>query len=237
MENDIQRQNGVRSAGRSERRRRASRPRGFTLIELLLVMGIMALLLIMAVTSYQNIGRATQLDQSVTQLKFAMQFARQWAITNRVDTWVVFPTSIPDGEFGGITDMNFRSYGIYTNPRSGSSELVREWTALPTSVFFDPNPSPSAKNVLRLTSTRVPGGSQLPNHLHNQPGVGFSPSGSLVSQITADAPEIYLAEGLRPTHAGPTVAPRFLSDQPVIHGVQVYRHTGLVTVTRYGEDG
>lgn len=235
MERDKQRQDAGRLTVQSASPRRVRGRRGFTLIELLLVMGIMALLLVMAVTSYQNIGRATQLDQSVTQLKFAMQFARQWAITNRVDTWVVFPTSIPGGEFAGMNDMNFRSYGIYTNPRTGASEQVREWTVLPTSVFFDPTESPT-KNALVLANCRVPGASALPAALHGQPGIGFAPSGGLVAQITAPAPEIFLAEGFRAPDDGPTAQPRFLADQSVIHGVQIYRFTGLPQITRYGEN-
>ncbi len=106
-----------------------SRRQGFTLIELLVVIGILGLLLGASIIAFQEPSDASRQRAAVTQLRSAVNLARQWAVSHRVKTYVVFPTAAL------ATDdpaKAYRSYNIY----SDNEGYLREWTFLPQGVVF-----------------------------------------------------------------------------------------------------
>lgn len=232
--------NGRERTGRCRRRIRS-----FTLIELLLVMGVIGLLLVMAVGGYQNIGRASQVNTSITQLKFSLQLARQWAITQRQKTWVVFPISADQNKVVDVnnsniivaTNVNFRAYGMYAEDSSGTPELIREWSYLPAGVFFDYGPwsnATTSKNLLKNTSYRSPEtAAWFSINLSKQPALAYAPSGAL--DLQSQDPEIVLSEGIFPPDKTKPMFPK-PEEIFVTNTVQVYRYTGLPQINRYGED-
>lgn len=113
---------------------RVSRLRGFTLVELLMVMGIMAILLLAAGPMWNGLTRSTGLKGATMQLRTTLALARQWAITHRENTYVVFPNTTElavDGK--GITSRVLRAYNVYTQ----TDGFIREWVFLPNGVIFD----------------------------------------------------------------------------------------------------
>lgn len=225
----------VRDARRQNRRRTAA----FTLVELLVVIGIIGLLLVIAMTTISNIGQATQVEISANQLKGTIHLARQWAITQRRTTHVVFPRNVPADriESGGTviaSNVNFRAYGVYDetiDPQSGARviEPVREWTFLSPGVFFDRTPRPTV-NIMGLHASVSNYRSTNPGVWSDQPTLTFAPNGSLASKSTA--PEVFLNEGfLAPGATEPTI-----QDRGVQISVQVYQWTGLPQFNRHGED-
>ena len=119
------------------------RRRGFTLIELLVVIGIMAALLVAAGPMWNGLTRSSGVKGATMQLRTVLSLARQWAITHRQKTYVIFPTT--------DSNMQYRAYTVYaiTDPTTGAGEYVREWEMLPQGVRFSPD---GVDNVLAASS-------------------------------------------------------------------------------------
>jgi prepilin-type N-terminal cleavage/methylation domain-containing protein len=109
---------GARVAGRAS----------FTLTELLVVVAIMGVLMVMTIPAFTGIMKGSKMRSAVAQVRTTLSLARQWAITHREDTYVVFATNSP-AYFG---PMALRAFGVCTR-----SAYVKEWTYLPEGVFFD----------------------------------------------------------------------------------------------------
>lgn len=160
------------------------RRRGFTLIELLVVIGIMGILMGAAVVAFQNMSKGSAMRSSVMQVRTALALARQWAITHRENTYLVFPDAVvlSTGEYTPPIEINkaYRSFNIYT----ASDKYLREWTTLPQGVAFGRN-----SNIFQGTDTKYRL-ANLPflgtNNVAQMIVIGFKPDGTpLISDIYA----------------------------------------------------
>lgn len=64
--------------------------RGFTLLELLTVVAIMLILMTMAAAAYRGMVRGGSMPSAVSNLRSTLALARQYAVTHRSRTFVIF---------------------------------------------------------------------------------------------------------------------------------------------------
>jgi len=109
----------------------------FTLIELMVTIGLMAAVITLSVTAFRNVGEGTKMDVSLRSLRATTSLARQWAITNREETYVVFIHSSSSGS-RVLDDMKMRAFGVFAQPAEGDIRQVQEWVYLPEGIIFRP---------------------------------------------------------------------------------------------------
>lgn len=107
--------------------------RGFTLVELLVVIAIMGIMLGLLLPAFTGLGRGANMRSAVMQLRSTMALARQWAITHREKTYVLFPEETLSYAVGGDARMARRAFGVW-GERSG---YITEWKYLPNGIVFD----------------------------------------------------------------------------------------------------
>ena len=137
-----------------------ARRRGFTLVELLVVVGIMGLLLGVTVTAFDAIGKGAKMRSALMELKSSLSLARQYAITDRRATYIIFPDQYrvnwqamvpnPD-DYGYIQEARYQSYYIMNQDSLEDKDLSTEekkfyrrvqyrlgrWQHLPKGIVFD----------------------------------------------------------------------------------------------------
>ncbi|MBN1676462.1 MAG: prepilin-type N-terminal cleavage/methylation domain-containing protein [Kiritimatiellae bacterium] len=121
---------------------------GFTLMELLIVMGLMVLLMGLAITTFTH-GRAEAMRGAVINVRSALVFARQQAITQRTPTTLI----VGHEEIGRSQIM--RSFYAVTN---GADGLVMTTNYLPDGIVFT-NLATSAGRTVYSALTFRPDGS------------------------------------------------------------------------------
>ena len=174
---------GSGSAGRS---RKSCYGRGFTLIELLAVMGIMALILVIALPAFDAFKlRSTQ--TAVPQLISTLRLARQHAITHREDVYVVFPDRrAPNYSPVDEVDKALCSYAVIAINRE-TTNYITEWKYLPKGIYFNDDPAllKSVFSSYKANVTDFP----FPNDrgsVRNLCAVQFRPNGKAYSRGVSD---------------------------------------------------
>lgn len=106
---------------------------GFTLVELLIVVTIMAIMVAIALPRFEDIGRGSKMRAAINELRSTVALARQWAIANREDVFIVLPDAQPSiYPSTNYFNMALRSYAIYTRARG----YVKDWNYLPAGIYF-----------------------------------------------------------------------------------------------------
>lgn len=151
--------------------------KGFTLIELLAVVTIMAIILVAAIPIFQSMGKR-DLGATAAQLRTTLRLARQYAVTQRQDVFVVFPDNSADCSTNDV-DKLLRAYAVMmTNSVSGGYEYITDWKYLPQGIYFDDSPNPTASlwKPTHVTPSPFPfptsGGTP-----RNMPHICFRPNG------------------------------------------------------------
>ena len=218
--------------------------KGFTLVELLAVIAIIGIALVIAVPHIIGMTRGSGMNASVTELKSVLSLTRQWAITHREKTYVVFADG---GHFSGSRknrgDMAYHAYSVWGDR---SQEYIREWSYLKTGVYFLPsngkengtNHSDDDKNPFNSTfgtkSIDFPDPGSDPAFL---PAIGFRPDGTAFTEgKTPLQLEIYLGEGLITASVGrDNIGVNDLEFKPdgTVFGIEVSTITGGLRVRDY----
>jgi prepilin-type N-terminal cleavage/methylation domain-containing protein len=134
--------------------RRAS-GRGFTLTELLIVVAIMAVMVAIALPRFEDIGRGGKMRAAVNELRSTISLARQWAIANREDVYLVLPDDTMNVYTGLSTNeysKALRSYAIFTRSRG----YLKDWAYLPAGIYFvdQYNSQQSARPATCIVATK-----------------------------------------------------------------------------------
>jgi len=110
----------------------------FTLVELLAVIAIMAILLSITIASFQNI-KGKGLNAALTPLSSTLRLARQYAVSQRTTTYVVFPGE-RDVIYGNEPEQVKKAGKAYaviaSNRTSHVYEYIANWDYLPQGVTF-----------------------------------------------------------------------------------------------------
>ena len=130
---------------------RGTRSRGFTLLELLVVLAIMVSLMVVAMPAFTNMGRGGGMRSGVAEVRATLNLARQWAITHRAKTYVVFPHADAsvyptDAE----REKALKSYAVWAESHDYTG-YIGSWKSLPPGIYFDPDDT-LTKNVILNSS-------------------------------------------------------------------------------------
>lgn len=211
-------------------RRKNAGPRGFTLIELLVVIAIMGILMGSSVIAFQNMSKGSAMRSAVMQVRTGLSLARQWAITHREITYVVFPdaTVIPPTSYERFNELGkaYRSFNLYTD----SDKYLREWTTLPEGVAFSKTCNIFAGNdgnAALYRKTNVDFGTNKVSAIV----LGFKPDGTpLISDIYAP-PVLDIVEAVLDVTTNPPAVNYILKPTPNSASLEVSAMVGLVKVT------
>jgi len=126
---------------------------GFTLVELLAVVGIMAIILVIALPSFDAF-KLRSTSSAFPPLISTLRLARQYAITHRQDVFVVFPDGREAYSPPSEVTKAYTAYAVIASNRATDRyEYITEWKTLPKGVFFLSNVGSSTDTVFRSYGT------------------------------------------------------------------------------------
>ncbi len=194
--------------------------RAFTLIELLTVIGLMALIMAISIPSFVGIARSSKMRGARDNLRATLTLSRQWSITHRQKTFVVFPNNINDNN---ANDKGFRAYRAYTD----ASGYIGEWRYLPEGiVFINTVDTNHAGNVFDLTLIPAAKKRSFPSLAGTDtPYISYTPDGSM-GDIGSSYRNIYITEGMISSLHLPVI----LNTQ-LVYRIQLMGRTGGIRVT------
>jgi prepilin-type N-terminal cleavage/methylation domain-containing protein len=226
--------------------------RGFTLIELLIVVAVMAVLLLLTLPAFLDIGRGSKMESAVSQLHATINLARQWAITHRETVHIIFPDDWSQ-VYSGLSTNDYkkalRSYAVYT-PSKG---YITEWRYLPSGVFFvdtynslnlgirgnnsgiNTNISATVNVFSSNNLTNLP----FPTATSSRPPINaltIGPDGKL-RRAGILTREIYLSEAVSLDGTGGRVVNLIWKDNPSVRGIAVNPYTGMARAIDFAQLG
>ena len=177
---------------------------GFTLIEMLTVLAIIGIMLGIGIPAVTSLMKSGGLGAATRHVSSTLSQARQYAITQRVNTRVVFPY---DGTITPGTSQApaYLSYSVMTNnPSTGSWGYLSKWEFLPVGVVFLQGGGIGTLNSLSMSPASVP----FPNAILGPAQlkyIEFTPTGAAAQNDTIVIREGYM-NGLTPTPTGANAA-------------------------------
>jgi prepilin-type N-terminal cleavage/methylation domain-containing protein len=176
-----------------------SRTTGFTLIEMLTVIVIIGIVLAMGIPAITNLMKSGGLNAATRQVASTLSLARQYAITHRTTTLVVFPYS---GTIGAGTNLApvYQSYAVLDY--GATTNYLTKWEHLPLgTVFMSQYPtvtvdgSPPALDNLKTVSVRFPNTNSV-SGTATLAYIGFTPTGAGTQPLSGSANSFTITEGL-----------------------------------------
>jgi prepilin-type N-terminal cleavage/methylation domain-containing protein len=117
---------------------RARHPSAFTLIELLAVLAIVGVVMAVGIPAFFKLTKSAALSSGAAQLSSTISLARQYAITHRERTFVLFPYS--GTTTVAWTNRLYTAYSIVASNRSvpaaNALYYVSKWQELPQGVVI-----------------------------------------------------------------------------------------------------
>ena len=115
--------------------------RGFTLIELLTVIAIMGLIVAIAIPSVERLMKSGGLSAASREVSNTLGLARQYAITHRTKTRVVFAHPLTIGSIDPSTYLNYVAYTVVVSDTTNTAlffpwDYIGKWDFLPTGTIF-----------------------------------------------------------------------------------------------------
>jgi prepilin-type N-terminal cleavage/methylation domain-containing protein len=179
---------------------RGQRPRAFTLLELLVVLAIMSTLMVIALPAFTNMGRGGGMRSGVAEVRATLNLARQWAITHRARTYVVFPhadASVYPSDAERAKAL--KSYAVWVDSHEYTG-YIGSWKFLPPGIYFDHDDT-LTKNVIRNSNalTEITNSGIWIGNTNHIPAkvyaVPFAADGSLRLKGNSSQPvELFLSE-------------------------------------------
>lgn len=236
---------GGRLHGEGIAKRRPLWRNGFTLVELLIVISIMAIIIAIALPRFEDIGRGSKMRGAVTELRSSLALARQWAIANREDVYLIVPsdTSVL---FGGLNTntygMALHSYAVYSKSRG----FLKDWNYLPAGVYFWSTDNPASgqpakkpdcvrsdynvfranmKYQLPFPETNSPIREVYAIRFGSQGWPGQNNAGNVIAGAFID---FYLMEATASDERAGKIVNLIFKGAPIVHGIRVSPQTGIV---------
>jgi prepilin-type N-terminal cleavage/methylation domain-containing protein len=121
---------------------RMNKQRGFTLVEMLAVLVIMGLLIIFAVPAVEHVMKSSGLSAATREVSNTLGLARQYAITHRTNTRVIFAYN--NGVPQTSSNQDYIAYTVVVadpaaTPAPGNNvgwDYIGKWEFLPNGVIF-----------------------------------------------------------------------------------------------------
>ena len=163
-------------------------------MELLIVMAIMAIILAVGIPAFNQFGKGAAMNSALSNLRSTIAFAKQWAITKRQRTYIVFPddaTALYSNGREREVEKAFKSYSVYT----AEEGYLQPWNYLPEGIVFNPDTN-KTKNLFQrqdsLESVNFPDDTSSTNQLFC---LVFTSNGRLEG-AGIDRISVYLEEGV-----------------------------------------
>jgi hypothetical protein len=197
------------------------------------------------VPSFTGLGRGSKLNTAVSQLKTTFSLARQYAITKRERTYVVFPND-NNALYAGTNMAHiakaFRSYNVYGE----RSKYLREWISLPEGVIFVPSEAeyqssePSDTKNLFFPDAQKNAAMSLPFPNSTSPSnlliaVGFKPDGQMVLGNGSGRFEVFISEGWLDSTTTPVKLTFKPLAQRLLFSVELFGITGQFRINDYSD--
>jgi prepilin-type N-terminal cleavage/methylation domain-containing protein len=221
----------------------AGRSAAFTLIELLVVIGLIAMVMALALPFLTGLRGSSATRAAVTALKSNLALARQWAITHRVQTYVVFPADSADTDYSAApsqVDKAYRAYAVFTREPGDRYVALTDWHYLPEGTIFLRDLVPSG---MRNIYADVPGGTRgdnrfmiggfpVPGVTQEMCSVSFKANGQL-NQTGGTRVGIYVCEGFVNVDAAAGQVQLYAPNTTGVYGVESFPLTGQFKINEY----
>lgn len=208
---------------------------GFTLTELMVVVGIMAIIIAITLPAFRGIGRGAGMRSAIVELKTTLSLARQWGITHRKKTCVVFvPLYTTPNNISTNLYKVYKAYNVFcvTGETNGNfyGYYVKDWTYMPPGVVFDAVATPNQNVFANSCAVNVP----FPNSDSGRQSlraVVFKTDGTTSRGATPY--EVYLCDGWANISTNPWSLDYGLQPGSTNRGVEVNGVTGGMRVRDY----
>jgi len=198
---------------------------GFTLMELLVVIAIMAVLMGITLPAFNTMGKGSGMRAAVSQLRSTIALTRQWAVTHRQPTYVVFPFLYGNSSLSDISYVEKvnKAYAVYavTDVVTQTGEFITDWKFLPADVVLDDEFEPDKNVISGKASDKI----QVPigKGIYDVYVLKFSPDGTFGA-----TKEVYLHEGYMNVNTNDIKNPDYgLRPNGSMRGIQILPYGGL----------